>query len=374
MAERFLAIKLADLGDALTATPALRALRSSFPGATIDTLVTAVGAEVLSGLDSVDHLICFQKASFDRLPPSLRPVGQALALGMRLRRTGYTRVFLFHHLFTRAGRLKYAALLGAIGAPWRAGCAEGKPAFLDAIYPDRGYGVCHEADYWLGVAGLAGAVNLNPRLEVRVDLLARARARQLLATALDERSFRRVALYPGSGSYSLARRWPAEGYAQVGRDLIRQAKVEIVVVGGPREEDLAAQICRNVGPLARNLAGATDLKMLAAVLESCDLLVGNDGGIMHLAVAVGTPVVAVFGPSNHRSWGPYQGVDWSSWLGAKSRHVIVRRDLACAPCLYRGYLPGTRFGCRSRECLTTLDATMVSEAALALLSAVRPAR
>ena len=367
MAERFLAIKLADLGDVLTVTPALRALRTSFPAATIDTLVTTVGAEVLAGLDSVDHLIRFQKAAFDRLPPSLRPIGQALRLGIRLRTTGYTRVFLFHHLFTRAGRLKYAALLGAIGAAWRGGCAESKPSFLTAVWPDRGYGVCHEADYWLGVVGLAGAVNPNPRFEVSVDQTALHRARMLLGNSAGERTRRRVALFPGSGAYSVARRWPADGYVAVGRRLGCQANAEIVVLGGPSEQELAGEICRALGPAARNLAGATDLKTLAGVLAECDLLVGNDGGIMHLAVSVGTPVVAVFGPSNHTSWGPYQAVDWSSERQHGRRHLVVRRDLACAPCLYRGFLPGTRFGCRSRECLTTLDPTTVGDAALSLL-------
>ena len=369
MGERFLAVKLADLGDALTVTPALRALRTSFPAATIDALVTNVGAEVLAGLDSVDHLIPLRKAAFDRLPPSLRPIGQALRLGLRLRTTGYERVFLFHHLFTGAGRLKYATLLGVIGAAWRGGCAEEETPLLTAVWPDRGYGVCHEADYWLGVAGLAGAVNASPRFEVSVDLAARQRARALLGPGASARVRRRVALFPGSGTYSLARRWSADGYVTVCQRLICQAGAEIIVVGGPSERELAERICRELGPAARNLAGATDLKALAGVLAECDLLVGNDGGIMHLAVSVGTRVVAIFGPSNHTSWGPYQAIDWSSAprQSQDGRHVVVRRDLACAPCLYRGFLPGTRSGCRSRDCLTTLDPTIVGDAALSLL-------
>ncbi|MGH2457448.1 MAG: glycosyltransferase family 9 protein [Chloroflexota bacterium] len=363
---RILTIKLADLGDALTATPALRALRASFPEATIDALVTPAGAAVLDGLDSIDNLIQFEKARFDRLPPSVRPIAEAAALGLRLRRHGYDRVFLFHHLFTAAGRLKYTALLGAIGSPWRGGVAEGHPFFLTRVFPDEGYGVRHEADYWLGAVGLAGAVNPAPRFEVSVDADARARAGQLLGEGPRGCKRPRIAIYPGSGSYSPARRWPAERYGRVARWLAETENAEIVVVGGASERELGEQVRLGVGPACHDLTGLTaDVKVLAAVLERCDRFVGNDGGVMNLAVAVGLPVVAVFGPSNAVSWGPYRGVRTESRENARS--VVIRTDLPCAPCHYRGFLPGTRHGCRSRDCLTSIDVETVARAAAELM-------
>src|SRR5205823_489695 len=130
------------------------------------------------------------------------------------------RVFLFHHLFTAAGRLKYAALLAAIGAPWRGGVAEARPWFLTDHAPDRGYGIQHEADYWLEVAGLTGIrPPANLGLEIAIDDAARARASQLLGDRTDfERP--RVALFPGSGPYSEGRRWPEASYVAVGRGMV----------------------------------------------------------------------------------------------------------------------------------------------------------
>lgn len=376
MGERFLAIKLADIGDALTITPALRALRRTFPTAQIDTLVTPAGAAVLAGLDSVDRRITFDKARFDRPTLAVRPIREAIALGLRLRRAHYDRVFLFHHLFTGFGRLKYAALLAAAGAPWRAGLAEERPSFLTEITPDLGYGVVHEADYWLRVAKLSGADHPCPRLEISIDGAARQRAQEILGgEGLHGRvaGRYRIALYPGSGRYSVARRWPAGKYAEVGRRLIAalgEGNVEFIVVGAADERDLGESIDAVLGPTVRNLIGATDLKELAAVLEGCDLLVGNDGGVMHLAVAAGTPVVAVFGLSNHISWGPYAGgAESDAGPANRPRSRIIRRDLRCSPCLYRGFLPGTPRGCASRECLALIQPAEVVTAALELLHA-----
>lgn len=357
MAERFLVVKLADLGDVLTATPALRALRSHFPTARVDALVTPIGARALDGLDSVDRCVVFDKAIFDRLRPSPRSAMEALRLGATLRRARYDRVFLLHHLFTPAGRLKYAALLAASGSPWRGGLAERSQTFLTDHAPDHGYGVKHEVDYWLDVVGLVGAKNPFPRLELHVDAAADRESERLL----DGASGPFVALYPGSGGYSLARRWPAERYARVGRaiqDLLGE-NGRVLVVGGESERALGGEVSQSIGPRTLNLVGRTDLRTLAAILRRCALFVGNDGGVMHVANAMETPTVAIFGPTNDRAWGPYR----SERDAGSERTTVLRAELPCAPCLYRGFLPGARDGCPSRDCLDLIRVEAVLEAA-----------
>jgi ADP-heptose:LPS heptosyltransferase len=380
MPERFLVVKLADVGDALTATPALRALRRTFSTAQIDALVTPAGAAALTGLDSVDELVVFEKAHFDRWPSSVGTMVQGLRLGLRLRQAHYDRVFLLHHLFTRVGRIKYAALLASTGSPWRAGLAEGRPPFLTHVVADHGYGVRHEADYWLDVVRLAGATNPRPRMEIAIDAAAEVAAEKLIGESdgADGGAARYVALGPGSGWYSHARRWPAERFGGLGRRIARELavprKVRILVVGAPDERQLAQGICDAVGLPACNLAGRTDLKTLAAVLRRCALFIGNDGGAMHVAVAASTPVVAIFGPSNHVSWGPYGGATWPVPDDHASRSLVVREDLPCGPCLYRGFLPGTRHGCRARDCLRLVTEDQVFAAARYLLELSPPDR
>jgi ADP-heptose:LPS heptosyltransferase len=101
-----------------------------------------------------------------------------------------------------------------------------------------------------------------------------------------------------------------------------------------------------------------DQRALAAALRGCQLFVGNDGGVMHLAASVGVPCVAVFGLSNHRAWGPYPPV----------RHRVVRLDLECSPCFYPAFGLGTPHGCAARTCLMELAPISVLEAARDLLS------
>lgn len=376
MAQRILVVKLADIGDLLTVTPALRAIRDRHPDATIDLLATPHSAEVVRGLSSIDNLVLFQKRLFDSTRALLRPrslVG-ALRLGARLRGAHYDAVLVCHHLNTRYGGLKYAALALATGAPRRLGVDNGlgRSWFLTERAPDAGFGSLHEVDFWLRVAELLDPARpIEPGRylpEVAVPPEAVAVAADLLPVAAG----RTIAVHPGSGAFSTARRWPIERFAEVASALARRQGARIVVVGGPDEVDLGRALTRMIDVPTLILAGCTTLPQLAAVLQRCDLFVGNDSGLMHLAVAARTPVVAVFGPTNHRAWGPYGFVEWEPGMrkvppGTTS--VVVRVDLPCSPCLYRGYSMGDPAGCVDRACLDLVPARAVIGAAEALLSA-----
>src|SRR5213078_889658 len=101
---------------------------------------------------------------------------------------------------------------------------------------------------------------------------------------------------------------------------------------------------------------------LGALLRRCRLVVANDGGVVHVATAVGTPVVAIFGPSNHRAWGPYP-VD-------AQQHQVAREVVVCSPCIHRGHDFGTPNGCAARTCLAILEASSVVTAAERALNLV----
>src|ERR1051326_5058998 len=310
--ERILVVKLATLGDLLTITPALRALRTSVPGAHIGVLTTPGHASALRGLDSYDEIIAFDKYAFDRPADALSKLPTALRFARRLRGGPWDTLVLLHHLTTPFGVAKYAALSLLSGAPRRVGLDNGRGWFLTDSAPDRGFGARHEVDYWLEVAGVLGARHPGaPRLELCVtpDDDAWAEGRIPSDAAL---------LVPGSGAYSLARRWAPERFAAVGRALRDRYGLAPVVLSGlaPDEETLARRVASEIG--AQVIPPRRGPQALGALVRRCRLVVANDGGVVHIATAVSTPVVAIFGPSNDRAWGPYPPASSGNQVDRKS--------------------------------------------------------
>ncbi len=362
---RILVVKLATAGDALLTTPALRALRRRYPSARIDLLTTETGAALLAHSPLLDSCLVLDKYAFDSpIGALLRPhrLAALVPFLLRLRRTRYDAVVLLHHLTLRFGRLKYRALLLAMGAPARVGLDNGHGDFLNVRVDDDGFGARHEAEYALDVAAALDArPDHDEQCVTLTDLgwpVSEARA-----TPLPRDVPPRIALHPGSGSYSTARRWPAPHFTTLAGELHARLGAEVVLVGGQDETALHEHILAQLEHpgWARSAAGSTTPRELAGILRSCALFIGNDSFPMHLAVALGVPVVAVFGPSNADAWGPFTP-------GHPERAVIVRRtDLACSPCIYRGHSLGMPQGCPPRPCLTELTPRTVLAAALRLL-------
>jgi heptosyltransferase-2 len=370
--KRLLVVKLAEIGDVLLmALPALRALRAELPETRIDVLTTAAGAAVLRGSGLYDRLILLDKHRFDAPRDLLRPANALYAARFlwSLRAGGYDAVMLLHHLSTWQGTLKYAAFCAATGAPLRLGLQNGRGFFLNRTVPDEGHGVHHELDYALQVARLLApsAARIAPAFQP--DEGESLRAEALLGPALLENE-PLIALHPGSGSYAPARRWPVAHFAALADELIAEGN-RIVLLGGAEEHDLRRSLLnqmRHAG-MVIDLGGRTNLGELVAVLKRCDLFVGNDGGVMHLAATAGTPVVATYGPTDPRAWGPWAPEPWrcerayANGVEAlrSGPHTTLKATIACSPCIYRGINLGTPNGCPDRTCLERITVQQVLE-------------
>lgn len=341
-------VKLADIGDVLTATPALRALRASYPAARIDLLTTPLAATVAPA-SLVDEVLTAPRA----LVRTARDAPALARLLLRLRGGRYDSVLFLHHLTLRSGAAKYRLLAAAAGAANLAGLDNGRGGWLTHPVADRGFGAQHEVVYGLQVAAALGAHTADQRLAAAFDERDAAAAGRWLAGL---QGGLRVAIHPGSGGYSLARRWDPGKWAALADALAGRWNAAIILVGAAADGVEAVQAAMRTPAL--NLAGQTSLGQLAAVLAQSDLFLGADSGVMHLAAAVGAPVVALFGPSNPQAWGP--------WTPA-GRSAVVRLGLACAPCSYVGHAVGQRDGCWHRSCLADLQPGQVLAAAESLL-------
>lgn len=347
---RILVVRAGDMGDALLATPMLRALRARYPAARMDLLASACAGNILGECPHVDSIYT--------LPP--RPSSATVALAASLRSASYDAVIFANHLTLPSGRSWRRALAALIGAPLTVGLDNGHGGFLRLRILDLGFGARHEVEYALALAAALDAP-LPPRERApRLDDLG---WRDIRPQALAPGATPHIVLHPGAGAYSLARRWSAARYVELAHALRQEFSARVTLVGGPEERGLAARILSALGApeWASSAAGATSPRRLAEMLASAQLFVGNDSLPMHLATAAGVAVVAIFGPSNARAWGPYAPDE-------SQRVAIIRRtDLPCSPCVYRGHELGTPQGCPPRSCLTELGIGPVMLAARRLL-------
>jgi len=355
MPETLLILLFGDLGDTILTVPAIRALRERYPHSRVLLLCKAATGRVVRDLALVDEIVAVDKHLFDR-PASLlnpRALFALLRLMRSLRRERIDTVVIFHHLVTRWGTLKYALLSLATGARRRVGLDNGRGWFLTQAVQDKGFGDRHESEYWMDVSGLLGA--RGPlSLEFPVGDADRASAQRKLAhKGIGGEQL--LAVHPGTGWYGPGRRWAPERFAAAVSLILEKRSMRCVVLGTEEDVEAATRVLDLLGEQAVSLVNETPLGELGAVLEGCSLLLANDGGVAHVSAAVGTPVIAIFGPSNDRAWRPLQG-------------TVVAADITCRPCFYRDFERGLPNGCATRECLALVTPRMVAGAALALLA------
>lgn len=374
---RILVVKLFALGDLLNTTPALRALRARFPRARIDVLTTRQGRPGLANSPDVDEVIVFEKALFDAVGGLASPrallAGLRFALDLRLRR--YDTLVLLHHLITPWGTLKYTALALWSGARIRAGLDNGRGWFLTHRALDRGFGTRDERQYWLAVAAALGAASDDDRPRFVVPEADRAAGAALVARARRGGAGPVVAIHSASGPYAPGRQWPPERFAAVADRLADALGAAIVLVGVRAEAEAVGRVAAAMRHPALNLAGETALPTLAGLLLGADLLLGNDSSVAHLAAALGTPTIALFGPSNERAWRPWGAATvvlpadgGAPAVPPGARALAVRSAEPHAPCLYTGYGPGNPGGCPHCRCLAAIDPPRIAALATGLIA------
>lgn len=303
-----------NLGDLLLAVPALRSIRAGFPNAEI-TLISLPWAESLANRLGryVDRFVEF--AGYPGIDEVTVDPERTARFLEEQRAYRYDLIVQMHG----SGRTSNPFALD-LGGWVTAGYYEGeKPAALTigAPYPH------HEPEIMrnLGLARLLGCPDRGPDPEFPLlpeDRLAAA----ALFSALPSVGHPRIGLHPGSRPP--ARRWPAEYFAQVGDRLARQFEAQVVLTGGPGEEATVRAVMERMETPALDLAGKTSIGSLAALIEALDLFISNDTGPAHLACAVDTPSVTIFGPADYPRWAPLDRV----------RHPSVRKPVSCSPCAH----------------------------------------
>ncbi|NOY53564.1 MAG: glycosyltransferase family 9 protein [Deltaproteobacteria bacterium] len=339
-AGRILVIKAAGIGDLILAVPALRALRARFPEAVIDLLVTPKCVPLLERCLYVDHVFEIPTEGMQNriVLSEIKPLFHLLR---QLRSRQYDLAVNLYHLFSRRGAFRFRLLLQVVGAKFSVGRnTDGRGTFYDAAiddsWEDPAFASRHEVDLNLDVVRLVGAEDPGEGLAFPVSDKDRSRVAGVLqAGEAGKRGSLRIVLNPGGDA--VYKRWPAEYFASLADRLTERTGAEILIVGSEADRPVVERIISEMDHRPVDLAGKLSLPELAALFETCDLVVTNDTGPMHLAVAVGIPVVALFGPGKPGRYGPY---------GGEGFHHLLYHPVVCSPC--------TNFDCRDRDCLWSI--------------------
>ncbi len=302
------------VGDAVLTLPALAALRAAWPRARLTVLAWPRVADVYRSAGLADEILMYQK------PGVHQGISGLFRLAVELRSQRYARAVLFQNAFE-------AALLARLARiPSRAGYNTDARSFLlnHVIKLTPEVKEQHQVHYYLNlVAGLGlPAPFSEPRLKLPAAEYDAARAE--LEARFGPGHGPIVGLAPGA-AYGPAKCWFPEGFARVAQRLIDEHGVNLVLFGGPGEQDVADAVAGLIqAPASRvlNLAGQTTLGRAMALIGVCRLFLTNDSGLMHVAAAQDVPVVAVFGSTNPVTTGP---------RGARS--VVIRQPVPCSPCL-----------------------------------------
>lgn len=287
---RFLLVRLGSLGDIVHTLPAASALRDAFPGARIDWIVEPKWRRLLEGNPDLSNVISADRGS----------AGGILTTVRGLRPAKYTCAIDFQGLY------KSALLAFSSGAPRRIGfqssyAREGIAAlcYTERINP-RGP---HKVDHNLMLAEHAGARKGTPRFPLAILPEDDERvSRDLSAHNLQEF----FVLNPGGGWRSKC--WPAERYGELHRRLAERHGWRGVISVGPGENDLAQEVIAAAGE-PRPVAIALELGPLMALLRRASFVISADTGPLHLASAVGAPVIGLYGPTDPSRNGPYSAAD-----------------------------------------------------------------
>jgi lipopolysaccharide heptosyltransferase I len=334
---RILIVKLSSFGDVLHALPTLEALRDLYPRGRLTWLVEAAYAPLLEG-----HPALYQVWRAPRLRPGqiFRGANPALVTGL----VRHLRAQPFDVVIDLQGLLKSAVWVALAKSVRKVGydrTREGSYRVLsERVTPFDPE--AHAVRRYLNLAHYLGAPAAPPRF--RLALGAEAPPSHLLPVA----AHGLAVLHPGARWPS--KLWPAAAWAHLSDWLSRERGLQVVVTGSAADQRLVETILSQTREPAISLAGRTSLAELAAVMRRARLAVTADTGAMHLAAALGTRTVAIFGPTAPWRTGPFG-----------EGHEVLRLGLECSPCFKRR--------CREPRCLTDLPPELAQAACGKILSA-----
>ncbi len=316
--KRILIITLTNIGDIVLTTPVISALDREFPKARIDVMSGPAGKGIFK-----DHPRVFKTIIYNKRVP----IKEKRRLVRKLKKTKYDLVV----------DLKNTLFPLLIGSRYRTSPIQAPPKE-----------VMHKKDFHLCKLSFLGIEVKEAPYFLHVSREDRDYSRRLMKRVPEGKAV--ITISPTAKS--LIKRWGRGSFARLSERLVRELGASLVMVGDAADKEVVDDIIEriDVSPKPVNFAGLTNIPQLAHVIASSNLLICNDSAPMHVGSAMGTKVLAIFGPSDHRKYGP-----------RGKGGVVVRKELKCSPC--------EEALCRHKhQCMRLISADEVFEAAKGMLT------
>lgn len=323
--KKILIINIFGIGDVLFTTPLVRNLREHDPAAFIGYVCNRRAQDVLANNPHINKIFVYEKDDYRLLWKQSRPaaVRKALAAFQEIRKERFDVVFDFslNRMFSFLSRLA--------GIPRRVGLNyKNRGVFLtDKIFTD-GFEGRHVAEHYHCLLSRIGIVSRPGKLEIFPTRDDQTFAGKVLAEHGIGPADLVIGLVPGGGvSWGkdvVFRRWDPQNHAALADKIIEKYKAKVILLGDLSEQELAKAVQGAMRHPVIDLAGKTTIGQYLAVLANCRLVVVNDGGPLHMAVAAGARTVSLIGPVDENVYGPYP----------KAGHGVVTKPVACRPCYH----------------------------------------
>lgn len=347
--DRLLVVMPTWLGDCVMATPTLAALRDLYPAAQITVLVGAALRPILDALPTIDHIITIKSNNTIEL----------FRVARRIQRHRFGTAVLLPNSFRSALLTSLARIPRRVGYD-----RDGRSLLLtDRLLPRRGpdgYVPVPTVQYYLSMAQYLGATQTTPPLQLSTRPRHDRRAEALLDRAgYDVHGRQRLIVLNPGGNFGPAKRWDPDRFAALADRLVAEHGAAVAVTGSPAERAVLDRIIHAARCSILDLPGAgLTLQTLKSIIRRADLLITNDTGPRHMAAALGTAVVTIFGPTDPA---------WTTLDFPHERYVRVQ--VPCGPCQKK--ICPLRGTAEERRCMKEVTVDMVLDNAAMLLQPPR---
>jgi len=346
------------IGDVLFSLPMVNALRQTYPDAFIGYLCNRRTEQLVAIWPQVNRHFVFEKDEFRSAWRSSKTTGTRHLLKiLRAIRAERFDIVIDLSLGWHMGLAsRMAGIPKRIGFDFR-----GRGRFLTHKLPLSGFQNKPVADYYLDLLTPLGIKRPSKiHCELTLPSSCSSQVDEFLASHRIQAGERLVGIVPGGGASwgasAVFKQWPPEKFAEAADALVAGHKTRVILFGDKQEASLCRKIAKRMTQPPIEATRISSLVLLAGILKRCHLVIGNDSGPMHLAAAVGTKTVSIFGPVDAIVYGPVSP--------DPDRHRVVTRPLACRPCYQQFRFPPCPW---DNACLKELPVSHVMEAAAALL-------